>query len=107
MSVKAIRAFAALAFVVSCSGSGDDAKEAAPADTFDTTTALTDTNPDPNVVEVEFVAAPATVEYLAGMFFQVLGPDGKPDPKLGWKDTVNVKRGTKLRFAVRYETPGM
>jgi FtsP/CotA-like multicopper oxidase with cupredoxin domain len=45
--------------------------------------------------------------HLHGMFFQVLGPDGRPDLSRGWKDTVNVKRGTKLRFAVRYEPLGM
>lgn len=45
--------------------------------------------------------------HLHGMFFQVLGADGKPDRARGWKDTVNVPRGTKLRFAVRYEPLGM
>jgi len=45
--------------------------------------------------------------HLHGMFFQVLGADGRPDLSRGWKDTVNVKRGTKLRFAVRYEPLGM
>ncbi len=45
--------------------------------------------------------------HLHGMFFQVLGDDGKPDLTRGWKDTVNVKRGTRLRLAVRYEPLGM
>ncbi|MBS2012554.1 MAG: multicopper oxidase family protein [Deltaproteobacteria bacterium] len=45
--------------------------------------------------------------HLHGMFFQILGADGRPDLTRGWKDTVNVKRGTKLRFAVRYEPLGM
>ena len=45
--------------------------------------------------------------HLHGMFFQLLGADGRPDLTQGWKDTVNVKRGTKLRFAVRYEPLGM
>ena len=45
--------------------------------------------------------------HLHGMFFQVLGDDGKPDLGRGWKDTINVKRGQTTRVAVRYEPLGM
>lgn len=45
--------------------------------------------------------------HLHGMFFQVLDRDGVPEPRLGWKDTVLVRSGESLRFAVRYEEPGL
>lgn len=46
--------------------------------------------------------------HLHGMFFQVLSIDGVPQTvQWGWKDTVNVPRGTKLRFAVKYDPPGI
>lgn len=45
--------------------------------------------------------------HLHGMFFDVLDRDGVPEERVGWKDTVNVPRETKLRFAVRYDFPGM
>ncbi len=45
--------------------------------------------------------------HLHGMFFQVLGPDGKPDTSRGWKDTINIARGTSARLAVRYDPLGM
>lgn len=60
--------------------------------------------------EIWEIESPAEMDHpfhLHGMFFQLLGADGKPDPARGWKDTVNVKRGAKLRFAVRYEPLGM
>jgi FtsP/CotA-like multicopper oxidase with cupredoxin domain len=63
-----------------------------------------------NEVEIWEVESPQEMDHpfhLHGMFFQVLGADGQPDTSLGWKDTINVKRGTKLRFAVRYEPLGM
>ena len=44
--------------------------------------------------------------HLHGMFFQVLDESGAPIDPLGWKDTVNVRRGTTLSFAVRIEPPG-
>jgi FtsP/CotA-like multicopper oxidase with cupredoxin domain len=44
--------------------------------------------------------------HLHGMFFQVLDRAGAPEPRLGWKDTVLVRAGEALRFAVRYEEPG-
>jgi FtsP/CotA-like multicopper oxidase with cupredoxin domain len=44
--------------------------------------------------------------HLHGMFFQVLDVDGVAAPRLGWKDTVNVPRDKRLRFAVRYGEPG-
>ncbi len=45
--------------------------------------------------------------HLHGMFFQVLDLDGAPGPRLGWKDTVLVPAGSSLRFAVRYDAPGV
>lgn len=45
--------------------------------------------------------------HLHGMFFEVLSINGTPAPQFGWKDTVNVPKGTKLRFAVQYDPPGM
>ncbi len=63
-----------------------------------------------NVVEVwEVESSPAMDHpfHLHGMFFQPLGADGRPDPARGWKDTVNVPRGSRVRFAVRYDPPGM
>lgn len=44
--------------------------------------------------------------HLHGMFFEVLSIDGRPPTNFGWKDTVNVPKGTKLRFAVQYDPPG-
>lgn len=44
--------------------------------------------------------------HLHGAFFQVLDRDGTPEPRLGWKDTVLVRRGEALRFVVRHEEPG-
>lgn len=45
--------------------------------------------------------------HVHGLFFQVLSIGGVPPRHQGWKDTVNVPRGQKLRFALRYDTPGM
>jgi FtsP/CotA-like multicopper oxidase with cupredoxin domain len=45
--------------------------------------------------------------HLHGMFFQVLDIDGFPSSRLGWKDTVLVPSGATLRFAVRYDEPGV
>lgn len=45
--------------------------------------------------------------HLHGMFFQVLDIDGVPNSRLGWKDTVLVPSGSALRFAVRYDEPGV
>lgn len=45
--------------------------------------------------------------HLHGVFFQVLDVDNVPETRLGWKDTVVVPQSSTLRFAVRYETPGM
>jgi FtsP/CotA-like multicopper oxidase with cupredoxin domain len=45
--------------------------------------------------------------HLHGMFFQVLSVNGVPPVvPWGWKDTVNVPRGSKLRFAVQLDPPG-
>ena len=40
--------------------------------------------------------------HLHGTFFQVLD-----QPHLGWKDTVNVPTKSKIRYAVRFDSPGM
>jgi FtsP/CotA-like multicopper oxidase with cupredoxin domain len=45
--------------------------------------------------------------HLHGMFFQVIEQGGAPEDPVGWKDTVNVPGGSTLRFAVRYDEPGM
>jgi len=45
--------------------------------------------------------------HLHGMFFQVLDVDGIPSSRVGWKDTVVVPSGSFLRFAVRYDEPGV
>lgn len=45
--------------------------------------------------------------HLHGMRFQVLSRDGQVEPRLGWKDTVNIRGGQGVRFAVRYEAEGM
>lgn len=45
--------------------------------------------------------------HLHGMFFQVLDIDGVPSPRVGWKDTVLVPAKATLRFAVRYDEPGV
>ncbi len=61
-------------------------------------------------LEIVEVSSPPEMDHpfhLHGMFFQVLGPDGLSDTSQGWKDTINVKRGTTVRLAVRYEPLGM
>lgn len=45
--------------------------------------------------------------HLHGMFFQVLDIDGVPSSRIGWKDTVLVPSEASLRFAVRYDEPGV
>lgn len=45
--------------------------------------------------------------HLHGMFFQVLDIDGLVQSPLGWKDTVLVPAQSALRFAVRYDEPGV
>jgi FtsP/CotA-like multicopper oxidase with cupredoxin domain len=45
--------------------------------------------------------------HLHGMFFQVLDIDGVPPLHRGLKDTVNIPKEKKLRFAVKYDAPGM
>ncbi len=45
--------------------------------------------------------------HLHGTFFQVLDRDGIAETRLGYKDTVLVRRASTLRFAVRYDAPGM
>ncbi len=45
--------------------------------------------------------------HLHGMFFQVLDIDGVSNTRLGWKDTVLVPGQATLRFAVRYDEPGV
>jgi FtsP/CotA-like multicopper oxidase with cupredoxin domain len=45
--------------------------------------------------------------HLHGMFFEVLSVAGEPPVLDGWKDTVNVPPRSSLRFAVKYDPPGM
>lgn len=46
--------------------------------------------------------------HIHGFDFQVLDRNGVDEPYLGWKDTVNVKAGETVRFAVKYaDYPGM
>lgn len=45
--------------------------------------------------------------HLHGMFFEVLSINGQPPLLDGWKDTVNVPQRSSLRFAVKYDPPGM
>lgn len=45
--------------------------------------------------------------HLHGMFFQVIDIDGISSSRVGWKDTVLVPSGSSLRFAVRYDEPGV
>ena len=59
-------------------------------------------------VEIWEIRANAEMDHpfhLHGTFFEVLSVDGIAPPHFGWKDTVNVPRGTRLRFAVRH-APG-
>ena len=45
--------------------------------------------------------------HLHGMFFEVQSLNGQAPEHFGWKDTVNVPKESKLRFAVRYDDLGM
>jgi len=45
--------------------------------------------------------------HVHGMFFEVLSSNGAPPAHRGWKDTVNVPKMSKVRFAIRYDTVGM
>jgi FtsP/CotA-like multicopper oxidase with cupredoxin domain len=45
--------------------------------------------------------------HLHGMFFEVLSVAEEPPLIDGWKDTVNVPQKSSVRFAVKYEPPGM
>ncbi|HEY0706382.1 MAG TPA: multicopper oxidase family protein [Polyangia bacterium] len=63
----------------------------------------------PNAVEVWEIHNETEMDHpfhLHGMFFQVLDINGVPPRYQGWKDTVNVPREAKLRFAVRLGPPG-
>ncbi len=45
--------------------------------------------------------------HLHGFQFQVLDRNGVPEPFVSWKDSVNVPKHSKVRFAVRFENfPG-
>jgi FtsP/CotA-like multicopper oxidase with cupredoxin domain len=56
--------------------------------------------------EVQNAAAGDHPFHLHGMRFQVLSRGGVIEEHLGWKDTVNIRAGETVRFAVRYETEG-
>jgi FtsP/CotA-like multicopper oxidase with cupredoxin domain len=63
----------------------------------------------PNAVEVWEIHNETEMDHpfhLHGMFFQVLDVNGVPPKYQGLKDTVNVPRESKLRFAVRLGPPG-
>ena len=46
--------------------------------------------------------------HLHGFSFQVLDRGGIPEPFRAWKDTVNVRPGETVRFAVKFERfPGL
>ncbi len=63
----------------------------------------------PNAVEVWEVHNNTEMDHpfhLHGMFFQVLDIDGQPPRHQGLKDTVNVPKEARLRFAVRLGPPG-
>jgi len=44
--------------------------------------------------------------HLHGMFFDVLSVGGIPATHFGWKDTVNVPKGSTVQLAVRYQPLG-
>lgn len=58
--------------------------------------------------EIENVVAMDHPFHLHGFQFQVLDRNGKPEPYLRWKDTVNVPKHETVRFIVRYDdNPGL
>jgi FtsP/CotA-like multicopper oxidase with cupredoxin domain len=63
-----------------------------------------------NTTEIWQVENVVTMDHpfhLHGFQFQVLDRDGVPEPYVSWKDSVNVPKHGKVRFAVRYENfPG-
>jgi FtsP/CotA-like multicopper oxidase with cupredoxin domain len=62
---------------------------------------------DLEIWEVKNEAEGAHPFHLHGMFFQVLSRGSVPEDRLGWKDTVLVGPKSSVRFAVRYDAPGM
>lgn len=62
---------------------------------------------DLEVWEIENEAEGDHPFHLHGMFFQVLSRGGVPEDRLGWKDTVLVSPNSSVRFAVRYDAPGL
>jgi len=64
-------------------------------------------NGDLEIWEIENKSEMDHPFHLHGMFFEVQPLDGKAPEHFGWKDTVNVPKESKLRFAVRYEELGM
>jgi FtsP/CotA-like multicopper oxidase with cupredoxin domain len=63
---------------------------------------------DIEIWEIRNATATDHPVHLHGMFFEVLadvsGQRPRPD---GLKDTVNVRRGSTVRFAVRFDVPGI
>ncbi len=63
-----------------------------------------------NTTEIWQVENVVTMDHpfhLHGFQFQVLDRNGVPEPFVSWKDSVNVPRHGKVRFAVRFENhPG-
>ncbi len=72
-----------------------------------------DTKPihvDRGTIEIWSVQNKAEMDHpfhLHGMFFQVIDAPGMPPALSGWKDTVNVPQLATVRFAVKYDPPGM
>jgi FtsP/CotA-like multicopper oxidase with cupredoxin domain len=62
---------------------------------------------DLEIWEVKNEAEGSHPFHLHGMFFQVLSHGGVSEDRLGWKDTVLVGPQSSVRFAVRYDAPGM
>jgi bilirubin oxidase len=59
-----------------------------------------------NTTEIWQVENVVTMDHpfhLHGFQFQVLDRDGVPEPFVSWKDSVNVPKHGKVRFAVRFE----
>ncbi len=65
---------------------------------------------DRGTIEIWSVQNKAEMDHpfhLHGMFFQVIDAPGMPLALSGWKDTVNVPQLSTVRFAVKYDPPGM
>lgn len=74
---------------------------------YDKATPLKATVGDTNLWEVVNTTDAHHPFHLHGFFFQVLGPDGRPDTS-EWKDTINIPKKETRKLIVRYDDrPGM